>query len=58
LGNYLAKKKGYDKSFTPDVANMVVEKALVVQGTGPQSFQASLDFNWSTNCGKNGDIQY
>ncbi|KAJ5947462.1 Type I Polyketide synthases (Type I PKS) [Penicillium verhagenii] len=52
LGKYIAEKKGYGEGFTPDVADVIVEKALVIKDSGPQSFRASLDFDWSSHRGR------
>ncbi|OGM43340.1 putative polyketide synthase [Aspergillus bombycis] len=47
LGTYLLGKKEDVPDYNIDVCDMVVEKALVVKGTGPQLFRASLDMDWN-----------
>ncbi|KAE8373992.1 hypothetical protein BDV26DRAFT_296398 [Aspergillus bertholletiae] len=47
LGEYLLRKKQESTDYKIDVSNMVVEKALVVKGTGPQLLRASLDMDWN-----------
>ncbi|KOC18793.1 putative polyketide synthase [Aspergillus flavus AF70] len=47
LGTYLLGKKEDVTDYKIDVSNMAVEKALVVKGTGPQLFRASLDMDWN-----------
>ncbi|KAF3386933.1 Conidial pigment polyketide synthase alb1 [Penicillium rolfsii] len=51
LATHLAEKRGCDQQLAPDVADMAVEKALVIKEDGPQSFRACLDFDWSTHRG-------
>ncbi|KAB8207674.1 hypothetical protein BDV34DRAFT_234095 [Aspergillus parasiticus] len=47
LGAYLLGKKEDVMDYKIDVCNMIVEKTLVVKGTGPQLFRASLDMDWN-----------
>ncbi|KAE8360308.1 hypothetical protein BDV27DRAFT_167918 [Aspergillus caelatus] len=47
LGVYLLGKKENLTEYKIDICNVVVEKALVVKGTGSQLFRASLDMDWN-----------
>ncbi|KAB8262554.1 hypothetical protein BDV32DRAFT_147475 [Aspergillus pseudonomiae] len=47
LGMYLSGKKDDVSNYNIDICDMVVEKALVIKGTGPQLLRASLDMDWN-----------
>ncbi|KAM3429287.1 hypothetical protein NHJ13734_008227 [Beauveria thailandica] len=55
LACYLVGKRKHEKELVPDVADMVVDKALVVKDNGPQLFRACVRFNWST---LSGDMEF
>ncbi|RLL99996.1 hypothetical protein CFD26_103446 [Aspergillus turcosus] len=52
--DYLAKKNDNGGGLLPDVGNMIVEKALLVEETDTRLLRALLDFDWSTHHGMMG----
>ncbi|KAM5343388.1 hypothetical protein ACJ41O_011925 [Fusarium nematophilum] len=52
LGKVAIEKRLEGQDYIPDVCNMVVEKALIVQASGPQMLRASLSMDWALHQGK------
>ncbi|KAJ6784566.1 hypothetical protein PWT90_06486 [Aphanocladium album] len=53
LTSFLVRKKlGDDSGLVPDVGNMLVEKALIVENEAHQYFRASIVINWQKLNGK------
>lgn len=47
----LDNRYGTTHDYIPDIGNMAVEKALIVQKGGPQPIRASMTIDWNELCG-------